>query len=181
MAQSVYLENIRDLVNHPGDMRERERTIVVPEQLGEALMSVPAGESMHLDIRLESVHEGILATVDVQTTAHAECGRCLEPFTENVEVEFQELFAYSIDDVHEYGVHGDHVDLEPPLRDAVVLSLPFQPVCRPDCSGIDPVSGEKRQAGSVEDAPESIDSRWSALSSLMNATDSGSEQEVSEA
>lgn len=181
MAQSVYLENIRDLINHPGDMRERERTIVVPEQLGESLITVPAGESMHLDVRLESVHEGILATVDAQTTAHAECGRCLEPFTENLEVEFQELFAYSRDDVHEYGVHGDHVDLEPPLRDAVVLSLPFQPVCRPDCPGIDPVTGKKRQDGGVEEAPERFDSRWEALSSLMKPTDSGSDQETSEA
>ena len=125
------------------------------------------------------MHEGILATVELQTTAHAECGRCLEPFTEDLQVEFQELFAYSIDDVHEYGVHGDHVDLEPPLRDAVVLSLPFQPVCRPDCSGIDPSTGKKRPAGSVEDTRNEIDARWAALSSLMQEKDVETDVEAS--
>lgn len=180
MAQSVYFENVRDLIDRPGGMRERERTLTVPERLGEALITVPAGESMHLDVRLESVHEGILATVSAQTTAHGECGRCLEPFTEELEVEFQELFAYSLDEVHEYGVHGDHVDLEPPLRDAVVLSLPFQPVCRPDCPGIDPVTGEKRQEGDVEADADEIDSRWAALSALMTTTDSGDDENASD-
>lgn len=171
MAQSVYLENVRDLINRPGEMRERERTITVPETLGEALITVPAGESMHLDVRLESVHEGILATVEAHARAHAECGRCLEPFTEDLEVEFQELFAYSVTEADEYGVHGDHVDLEPPLRDAVVLALPFQPVCRPDCPGIDPVTGEKRQDGDVEVGRDEIDSRWAALSALVETED----------
>jgi len=179
VAESVYQENVRDLINHPGDMRERERTVVVPERLGEGLMTVQAGEALQLSVRLESVHEGILASVDVQTTAHAECGRCLEPFTEQREVEFQELFAYSKDDVHEYGVHGDHVDLEPPLRDAVVLSLPFQPVCRPDCSGIDPVTGKKRPAGSAESTNDEIDSRWAALSSLMQEPDTETDADAS--
>jgi hypothetical protein len=44
VAETVYQENVRDLINHAGDMRERERTIIVPEHLGEGLMSVPAGE-----------------------------------------------------------------------------------------------------------------------------------------
>lgn len=152
-------------------MRERERTLVVPEAFGEGLMRVPAGEQMHLDVRLESVHEGILASVTAKTRAHAECGRCLEPFTESCEVEFQELFAYSSDDVHEYGVHGDHVDLEPPLRDAVVLSLPFQPVCRPDCPGLDPVTGEKRLEADGTMQSEEVDERWAALSALITSAD----------
>ena len=156
-------------------MREREHDFAVPAQLGEGLISVPKGALMHLSVRLESVHEGILATAEVQTTAHGECGRCLEPFDQSLQLEFQELFPYSVQEGDEYGVHGDHVDLEPPLRDAVVLSLPFQPVCRPDCLGIDPVTGEKRQQGDVEVASDEIDSRWDALSKFMTTTDSDDE------
>ena len=176
MAESVFVENCRDLINRPGEMRERERTITIPEAFGEGLMRVPSGEQMHLEVRLESVHEGILATVTAKTLAHAECGRCLEAFTEPCEVEFQELFAYSSDDVHEYGVHGDHVDLEPPLRDAVVLSLPFQPVCRPDCPGLDPVTGEKRLGDDGDMQVADVDERWAALSALMTPAN----QEVDE-
>ncbi|WP_288119129.1 DUF177 domain-containing protein, partial [Microbacterium sp. 69-7] len=58
----------------------------------------------------------------------------------------------------------DHVDLETPVRDAIVLSLPFQPVCQPDCPGLDPITGERLAAGTVPEIP--IDERWAALKAL---------------
>ncbi|MHA3724671.1 YceD family protein [Leucobacter sp. HY1910] len=162
-ATRVYEENIRDIANRPGEMRERSRTITVPEQFGEALAVVPAGTEMELDVRLESVHEGILVSAEVDATLQAECGRCLKEFATPFQVEFQELFAYTPTEADEYGVHGDHVDLEPPLRDAVVLALPFQPVCRPDCPGLDPESGELREAEAAVMLDAEIDPRWAAL------------------
>jgi len=162
----VYEEKIRDIEGRPGEMRERERSFAVPDAFGEALATVPAGEQMDLGVRLESVHEGILVSATARTTMHAECGRCLTPFTAPLEVEFQELFAYTPTEVDEYGVHGDHVNLEPPLRDAVVLALPFQPVCRPDCPGLDPESGELRDAGAKAE-PAAVDPRWAALAGLL--------------
>ena len=158
-----YEENIRDILNRPGEMRERSRTFEVPEKLGEALAEVPAGVEMELDVRLESVHEGILVSAEVRTTMAAECGRCLKNFTTPFQVEFQELFAYTPTEADEYEVHGDHVDLEPPLRDAVVLALPFQPVCRPDCPGLDPETGELRETEAAVAPNVEIDSRWAAL------------------
>ncbi len=162
----VYEENVRDIMGRPGEMRERERSLEAPEAFGEALASVPAGERIDLDVRLESVHEGILASVTARTTMHAECGRCLEKFTAPFEVEFQELFAYTPTEAEEYGVHGDHVNLEPPLRDAVVLALPFQPVCRPDCPGLDPETGDVRDAEAAAE-PVAVDPRWAALAGLL--------------
>ena len=163
VASRVFEENIRDIMNRPGEMRERSRTIVLPEKFGEALAEVPAGAEMDIDVRLESVHEGILVSVEADTTMHAECGRCLKDFTTPFQVEFQELFAYTPTEADEYGVHGDHVDLEPPLRDAVVLALPFQPVCRPDCPGLDPESGELREAEAAALPIVDLDPRWAAL------------------
>ncbi len=162
----VFHENIRDIYNRPGEMRERTRTVAAPERLGEGLAWVAEGENLDLDLRLESVHEGILATVEVNTTVHAECGRCLKEFATPFQVEFQELFAYTPTEADEYGVHGDHVDLEPPLRDAVVLALPFQPVCRPDCPGLDPESGELREAEAAAES-DAVDPRWAALAGYL--------------
>lgn len=162
-----YLEQIRDLVHRPGEMREREIEITVPETLGESLARIPAGEKMQLALRFESVHEGVLVSATVDTTMHAECGRCLKEFDAPFQVEFQELFAYTPTEADEYGVHGDHVDLEPPLRDAVVLALPFQPVCRPDCPGLNPETGEKRTVEEVADAEQIIDPRWAALAEFQ--------------
>ncbi|WP_053383823.1 YceD family protein [Leucobacter celer] len=177
----VFQESVRDLLHRPGEMRERSHEVHAPEKLGEGLAWVPEGEPIDLDVRLESVHEGVLVTAEVRTTVHAECGRCLKVFTTPFQVEFQELFAYTPTEADEYGVHGDHVDLEPPLRDAVVLALPFQPVCRPDCPGLDPESGELREAEAAVVPGAEIDPRWAALagfeaSSAENVTAEAEEE-----
>src|SRR5690606_15233206 len=124
------------------------------------------GTPVVVDARLESVHEGILVTADIQTEYSGQCGRCLTDIREPVEVEFQELFAYPGSEASDLEVQDDHVDLETEVRDAVVLSLPFQPVCRPDCLGLDPETGERlvEPAGKTPDEP--IDPRWAALAEL---------------
>jgi uncharacterized protein len=123
-------------------------------------------------VRLEGLHEGILVSAEIDTTASGECVRCLDPVTLPIQVEFQELFAYSPDEAFDFAVRDDHVDLEPVVRDAVVLSLPFQPVCRPDCPGLDPATGEKL-SGADEDRPSATDPRWAALEGFT--TDSSGE------
>ncbi|MBG6239926.1 uncharacterized protein IWX78_002916 [Mycetocola sp. CAN_C7] len=155
--------NIRDIVRHPGEMREHTVTVDAPEQWGEGLVAVRTGTPINQQVRLESVHEGILVTADVTTTAAGVCGRCLIDIEQGVEVEIQELFAYSGDEASDYEVHDDHVDLEPLLRDAVVLSLPFQPVCQPDCPGLDPETGERLAENPDIEPQEIVDPRWSAL------------------
>ena len=94
----------------------------------------------------------------------AQCDQRAEP----VEVEIQELFAYPGEEATDFEVQDDHVDLETPVRDSIVLSLPFQPVCQPDCPGLDPVTGDKLAAGTVPETP--IDDRWIALAALKADT-----------
>ena len=145
-------------------MREVVLERSAPAKWGEGLVAVDEGEPVRVDVRLESVHEGILATGDVVTTYRGVCGRCLRDIAEGLQVEFQELFAYPGSEATDVEVQDDHVDLEPPVRDSIVLSLPFQPVCQPDCPGLDPVTGEKLAAGTVPETP--IDERWAALKAL---------------
>jgi uncharacterized protein len=166
--KTPYTVNVRDLLHKPGEMREHRFDIATGEKLGEGLLAVPAGEELHVDLRLESVHEGILVSADVSAEAVGECSRCLRDIAQTVEVEFQELFAYSSDEAFDYEVHDDHVDLEPLIRDAVVLALPFQPVCTPDCAGLDPVTGERLADHPAQPAPDVIDPRWSALAGLSS-------------
>ncbi|PPF84158.1 hypothetical protein C5B96_07410 [Subtercola sp. Z020] len=176
--KTPFTANVWDLMHQPGELRERELDIVVPEKMGEGLVAVQAGATLEVDARLESLHDGILATVRVDTEASGVCGRCLKDIEMPVRVEFAELFAYSLDEAFDYQVEADHVDLEPLIRDAVVLALPFQPVCRPDCPGLDPVTGER-----LEDLPErapqeEFDSRWSALTGLLGQSGSGAHAET---
>lgn len=164
--KTPFTVNVRDLVRRPGEMREHRLELEAPEQFGEGIVAVRKRSAVDLDVRLESVHEGILASVEVSARADGECSRCLTDISLPVDVEFQELFAYSSDEAFDYEVHDDHVDLEPLVRDAVVLSLPFQPVCRPDCPGLDPVTGERLADSSTPEPEAPRDSRWAALAGL---------------
>jgi len=153
----------RDLVHHPGEMREFTLDVPAPEKWGEGLVSIPEGNPVHVEVRLESVHEGILASGRIETEYSGVCGRCLTDIAEPVEVEFQELFAYPEKEATDFEVQDDHVDLETLVRDATVLALPFQPVCQPDCPGLDPATGERLTVSTGSGQRVPLDSRWAAL------------------
>jgi uncharacterized protein len=147
-------------------MKELELDIELAIPMGQGAATVPAGEIIELNLRLESVHDGILATGEVDSTAMADCSRCLEPLKLEVEVDFQELFAYSLEQEDDFLVQDEKIDLEQAITDAVVLSLPFKPVCSEDCVGLCSECGVK-----MADDPEHVhqaqnDSRWSELESF---------------
>jgi uncharacterized protein len=161
-----YTLPVRDITHRPGEMREHVLDLRVVEPYGAGQIAVPAGARLVVDVRLEGLHEGILVTGHAEAEAQGECSRCLIDITEPVEVDFTELFAYDASEESEHQVHGDHVDTEQVIRDAVVLALPFRPVCRPDCPGLDPVTGERLADIGERAAPEVIDPRWAALAEL---------------
>ena len=81
-------------------------------------------------------------------------------------MDFQELFAYSLEQEDDFLVQDEKIDLEQAITDAVVLSLPFKPVCSEDCLGLCSECGVK-----LAEDPEHVhqaqnDSRWSELESF---------------
>ena len=115
-------------------------TVEAPADLGIDVIGVPPGSPVELDLRLESVVEGVLVTGTATVAVHGECVRCLGAIADRLEVDVQELFVYPGSEATEdeaSRLEGDLIDLEPLLRDDVVLDLPFQPLCRPtalDCA-----------------------------------------------
>ena len=152
-------------------MRLVKRTVAAPAEFGTEVIGVPEGADIELDLRLESVMEGVLVSGTARAPLTGECVRCLTEVTDRLEVELVELFAYpdrvvedEDDEVRE--LQDELIDLEPALRDAVVLGLPFQPVCREDCSGLCSECGAR-----LDDDPghrhESTDPRWAALEGML--------------
>ena len=161
---------VYDLMHRPGEMREKTLDIVVPEGFGNAVIGVPTGAMLQVDARFESLHDGILVSAEVTGEAVGECVRCLQEVRMPIEVDVQELFAYSQDEAFDYEVQDDQIDLEPVVRDAVVLSLPFQPVCREDCLGLCPQCGVRLldHPGHEHEAP--VDPRWASLAGFESLT-----------
>jgi uncharacterized protein len=170
-----------ELGRRPGSMRTVHRTVPAPADLGTEVIGVPAGSDLELDLRLEAVMEGVLVSGTARGRATGECVRCLDDVQTEVEVDVQELYTYpgkapegDEDDLHE--LQGDLLDLEPVLRDAVVLALPFQPVCSPDCPGLCSQCGA-RLADDPEHHHDVVDPRWAALQGLAGEQPAGGSDE----
>jgi uncharacterized protein len=170
--------DVRELGRRPGSMRAVHRTVPAPDVLGADLARVPAGEPLELDLRLESVVEGVLVSGTVTAPVTGECARCLGPVADRAVVDVQELFAYEDSATEETTEEdevshlvGDLVDLEPVVRDVVVLALPLAPLCRDDCRGLCPDCGgvlDELPADHSHAAP--VDPRWAALAERAGPT-----------
>ena len=168
--RSPLVLDTRDLPRSPGAMRAVRRTITAPENLGLELIRVPPGATIDLVLRMESVTEGVLLSGRATAQLQGECGRCLREIGDTMDVSFQELYAYehsttdeTTDDDEVGRMRGDLIDLEPALRDAVVLALPNHPLCRADCPGLCPECGVRRDELPADHSHQRTDPRWAAL------------------
>ncbi len=178
--------DIKDLGRRPGSMVTRTLSVEAPEDLGTDVIAIPAGQPLALELKMESVVEGVLVTGSVRGAATGACVRCLDAVTVPVTAHLQDLFAYADRAEHHQEVGadddedevrelvGDLLDLEPSLRDAVVPALPFQPVCREDCPGLCSECGA-HLAQDPTHHHEVIDPRWAALQGIAQPP-SGNEE-----
>ena len=171
--RSPLVLDTRDLPRSPGAMRVVERVVAAPADFGLELIRVPEGADLALTLRLESVSEGVLVSARGRAELTGECGRCLREINDTMDVEFQELYAYAdtttdeTTDEDEVGrIQGDLINLEPELRDAVVLALPSHPLCRNDCPGLCPECGTHWDELPADHSHRQVDSRWAALEQL---------------
>jgi uncharacterized protein len=162
-------------------MKEQRITAPAPEGLGVEMVGVPKDAELELDLRLESVMEGVLVSGTALLPIEGECARCLDEISYTMEVEFQELFVYDDSrsaaeaDEDEHRLEGDLLDLEPVLRDAVVLALPLSPLCQDDCPGLCAECGERLAELGPEHSHDVADPRWAALQGLVETREESQE------
>lgn len=168
-------------------MRTVSRTVPAPTDLGIGVVGVPATAELELEIRFESVVDGVYVSGTARAPLAGECVRCLDPYEGDLEATFGQLYAYPdrydeepAEDEETLRMEGDLLDLEPVLRDAVVLALPLRPVCRDDCPGLCPDCGA-RLADDPDHHHEVVDPRWAALRGFSGATAPGMDDDTSDA
>src|SRR3954470_7121625 len=127
-----FVIDTRTLGRRPGSMRKDSYTVPAPADLGVEMVGVPEGTEIELDLMLEAVMEGVLVSGTARAPLSGECARCLEDFEDSLDIDLQELYVYPDGDTDDEAAQlvGDLLDLEPVLRDAVVLALPLQPKCQ---------------------------------------------------
>lgn len=125
--------------------------------------------------RLARTNRGLLVDGDARSAIAETCSRCLRAIEVEVAVEFREEVLPSIDlasgvpldvrtepDAVRLTEHHE-ADLEPFVRDAILLAVPIAPLCRPDCPGLCPICGEELSSGPHRHDDEPIDPRLEAL------------------
>jgi uncharacterized protein len=166
--------DITRLGRRPGSMVTLRNTVPSPLRIGLDMIAIEAGAPLELDLRIESVSEGVLVTGTLAAPTVGECARCLSALGGRVQVGLTELFAYP-DSATEATTEEDEVghivdetiNIEQSIIDAVGLELPFAPVCSPDCPGLCPECGVTLAAepGHQHDR---IDPRWAKLADMVS-------------
>jgi uncharacterized protein len=168
MTRSVLRIGVMELRRRPGTQHEVQVATPLP---GLAITSaqVPEGAEIVVDGTLEAIEGAVTLSGTVTAPWTGECRRCLEPVVGTLEVALSEVFEPHPTDGETYPIEGDEVDLEPVVRDGVLLHLPLAPLCRPDCPGpapdVFPTIVEADDTDG-EDGEPAADPRWAALDQL---------------
>ena len=165
-ARSELVIDVHELGRHAGGVKQVTRVASAPDGIGISVIGVPSGSPIDLDLRVESVVEGVLVTGTARVSLVGSCARCLEAVSFTDEIDFQELYCYpdkELDDPDASRIEAELIDLGPLLRDAVMLDLPFTPLCRPDCAGLCPSCGANLNREPEHTHETVADPRWAAL------------------
>jgi len=157
--------NVADLLPRPG-ARRTVRCTVDGEVLGGTRVARLEGAPVWVEVTLERVVDGIVASGRVQVTYRAECSRCLAPLQRPLRLGFSELYEPEPTPGDTYRLERDVVDLEPALRDTVLCELPLRPLCRDECAGLCPRCGADRNVTVCTCEPAVPDPRWAPLAAL---------------
>jgi uncharacterized protein len=135
---------------------------------GQTYLADPAAPRVRLEASRHS--SGFAFKLAFSVHVDGPCMRCLEPAEHDLEVEAREIDETSTDDadLRSPYIEQDELDIGRWAHDAVMLALPTQILCRPDCLGLCPVCGEPLNNADPADHEHEkpIDPRWSALKDL---------------
>jgi uncharacterized protein len=173
--------NVSQLLRSPvGTSRSYEIRDDAPEFAEELSLLGPVEGAL----KLTRTNHGILADFSYAVELEQECGRCLDPARTRVESQFTEEFLPTINiitgmpetlpaDPDEPRVNANHeLDLTESIRQDILLQLPFQPLCRPDCPGLCEICGRELGQGPCScetDDTTSASGQLSRLGELLKA------------
>ncbi len=142
---------------------QREVELAVPAVAG---TEVDPDRPVRLDLAVEAITGGVVAAGTVTVPWRGECRRCVERVDGETVVPVREVFESRPTDGETYPLGSEVLDLEPMVRDAVLLALPLAPVCGDDCRGPDPERFPTGESDGDEDLEAPRDPRWAALDVL---------------
>lgn len=115
--------------------------------------------------------QGLLVLVKIHAALPADCVRCLINFSQPLNIEFTELYAFSkkaVADAEFVLPEDGRINLGWLVREYMLLDIPISSLCTPDCKGLCPICGENQNETTCDHDNEAIDPRLAALKSLID-------------
>ena len=159
------LINAAELLRRPGSERRFHLDATVGE-LGILDPRFQPDSKVDIDLRLESLTDGIVVDGRLHARWSDSCRRCLGPAAGEFVSDVHELYQQTITDPDAFEIEGEQIDLLPMVRENVLLDAPTAALCRPDCAGLCPTCGIDRNLASCDCVTSSTDPRWDALAQL---------------
>ncbi|KMY23550.1 hypothetical protein ACU19_03770 [Actinobaculum suis] len=186
-TRDTYVISLVDLPRAEGSVIHHEETYPAPADMGLELIRVPAGSEMYVAVDLTSVADGVYIGGSVEVDIEGQCARCLRDISGHRTQKIadlayyperrEKLIAEGDDDAEDHAlVLNDAVNIESILRDAIVLNLPFKPLCEPDCAGLCSVCGirlEELPADHHHELPPFQSAALDALEAQLRAQETG--------
>lgn len=120
--------------------------------------------------RFSRTPQGLLLQGDFEARLDLECVRCLDAYRQQVHWESTDLYAFDNRSLSESNLlvpEDGQIDLAPLLREYVLLEVPIQPICKPDCRGLCPECGENRNKVDCGHAGSGSESPFASLKDLL--------------
>ncbi len=121
---------------------------------------------IEIALQLESINGGIIVQGTVTGQSQLLCGRCLRNIEYANVASIDEMYQRVPDNPDAYPIVGESLDLQPMVREMVLLSLPDTPLCKADCPGLCPQCGADLQSAPCGCQAQRLDERWAILDQL---------------
>lgn len=157
--------DVAELRRRAGNRKRIERSALL-SGLVVADVAVMEDAAVEVEGVLESISDQVVIDGTVRADWVGSCRRCLNEVTGRVEVAIREVFDRHPVEGETYALTGDTLDLEPMVRDTVLLSLPLAPLCDDACPGPDPDHPVGAAGDDPADESGEGDPRWAALRDL---------------
>jgi uncharacterized protein len=159
--------DVTQLVSRPGATLRIQRSVTVPGLSG-PLGSIGENEPVEIDLTADSVTEGVAVSGTVSGTMHLSCSRCLIGYDRSFKQRLDETFYFGgAEDNDGYDLVDNHIDLEPMLRDVIMLAFPLRPLHDEDCRGLCATCGADLNATDCGHTQKPEDLRWAPLRSAL--------------
>ncbi len=123
----------------------------------------------HGNVNFSRTPQGLLLQGKFQADMTLECVRCLEPYEHTLRWEMTELYTFRRKAKENDLIlpEDGYINIQSLLREYILLEIPINPVCSPECKGLCPVCGANLNITQCNHHLQTEDSPFAALKSLL--------------